>query len=166
RTPNLPIFTRFGPRRCYPKDSRPQLADFHLADQSLRLAPHQIDAEQPVLEVRRLHLDAVRQHERAAELSRGDAAVNVLSRLVVLLSATDDELVVLHHDLELIAPKACHRQGDAQPIAQLRGRASVCGRICRDALDVVGWIAVAALAYAVDQSLHLLEAQEQRARKQ
>src|SRR5262249_12602290 len=90
------------------------LADADLAHQAIGLAPHEVDAEQPIAEIGGLDLDAVGQHERAAELPGGDAAMNEVARLVVLLPAADGELVVLQRDVQLIALEARYRQNDAQ----------------------------------------------------
>ena len=48
-------------------------------DDALGLRPHQVDRQQPVLQVRVQHLHAVGQHEGALELARGDAAMEVLA---------------------------------------------------------------------------------------
>src|SRR5262245_17393344 len=81
-----------------------------------RLRPGQIDRQQPILQVRAQHLHAFRQHEGALELARGDAAVEILAGLVVVLSAADDELVFLDGHIELIAGETRDRQRDPQPL--------------------------------------------------
>src|SRR5215471_19093268 len=53
----------------------------------LRFRPGQIDRQQPVLQIRAQHLHPFRQHESALEVSRGDAAVDVLPGFVFLLAA-------------------------------------------------------------------------------
>src|SRR6185436_11483351 len=89
--PLAPIFPRFGPGRCGRKDSGPGRTDLDLAHEAIGLAPDEIDAQEAVAEIGRFHLDALGQHERAAELACGNAAVDKLARLVVLLAAADDE---------------------------------------------------------------------------
>src|SRR5262249_60779424 len=97
-----------------------------------------------------------------AELTGGDAAMNEVARLVVLLPAADGELVVLQRDVQLIALEARYRQNDAQAFGGVWRRT-----VGRNALDIVGGIPVAAaLADAVDQAFHILKAQQQRARQQ
>ena len=94
--------------------------DLDSADQAIRLAPDQVHAQQPVAEIGGFHLDAVSQHEGAAELSGCNPAMNVVARLVVLLAASDRQLVVLQNDLELIALEPSYRQGNAQPVGLFR----------------------------------------------
>ena len=117
------------------------------------LRADQIDRQQPVLQVGAQHLHAVRQHEHALELARGDAAVEILPALVVLLTAADDQLAFLDRNVELIAGETGDGQRDAQPFG-------VC-RVARQPLDVVGRIAVGCLGDAVEQTLDLVEAQQE-----
>src|SRR5689334_5541620 len=74
----------------------------------LRLGPGQIDRQQPVPQIRPEHMHSLRQHESALEVARGDAAMNVLPGFVVLLAATDDELVFLNGDIELVTGETRH----------------------------------------------------------
>ena len=53
----------------------------------LRFRPGEIDRQQAVLQIRSQHLHPLRQHEGALEVARGDAAMDVLPGLVVLLPA-------------------------------------------------------------------------------
>ena len=59
------------------------------------------------------------------------------ARLVVLLAATNGQLVVFQHDLQLIALEASNCQGNAQPLRLFHGRVSLpsrrpkCARYCR-----------------------------------
>src|ERR1700719_1676750 len=69
-------------------------------DQPARLGTGEVDRQQTVVQVRSQHLHAVRQHEGALELSRRDAAVEILPALVVLLPAADDELILLDRHVE------------------------------------------------------------------
>src|SRR5579864_3681452 len=82
----------------------------------LRLRPGQIDRQQPVFQVRAQHLHPLRQHEGALEVARGDAAMDVLPGLVVLLATADHELVFLNGYIELVAGEPRHRQRDAQAL--------------------------------------------------
>ena len=84
-----------------------------------------IDRQKSVLQIRTQHFHAVGQHKRALELPRGNAAVEILARLVVLLAAADDELVFLHRDIELIAREAGDRQRDAQALRVLRSARAI-----------------------------------------
>src|SRR5580704_13366752 len=54
------------------------LIDCNRLNDALGLRAHKIDRQQSVLQVRSGHHHALRQHERALELARGDAAVDVL----------------------------------------------------------------------------------------
>src|SRR5580700_8308272 len=91
------------------------LLDGDRSDHALRLRPCEVDRQQPVLQVRAEHIHAVSEHEGALELPRGDAAMQVLPGLVVLLASADDELVFLSGYIELVAGKSRHRERDAQP---------------------------------------------------
>src|SRR5262245_39899928 len=90
----FPIIPRFGDGDCGLEDSGRCLPDRYLAHASVRLAPHKIDTEKTVAQIGRFNLDAVSQHESAAKLPCGDAAMDKLARFVVLLAAADHQLVV------------------------------------------------------------------------
>ena len=57
--------------------------DVDLADDPLRLGPGEIDRQQSVRQVGAQNLHAFGEQEGALELPRGDAAMQVLPRLVV-----------------------------------------------------------------------------------
>src|SRR5205085_1391140 len=94
--------------------------DLNFADQTTRLFPDQVHTQQAIAEIGGFHLDAVGQHEGAAELSGCYPAMNVFARLVVLLPTSDRQLVVFQDDLELIALEACHCKGNAQLLDRFR----------------------------------------------
>src|SRR6202045_2357158 len=123
---------------------------FHHA---LRLRPREVDRQQPVLEVGTEHVHAVCKHESALELPRGDAAMQGLPGLVVLLASADDELVFLDAHVELVAGEAGYRERDAKTL----------GIIARpgEPLDVVGRITVGPLGDAVERSLDLVESEQE-----
>src|ERR1700690_44865 len=80
---------------------------------ALGLRAHQVDRQQSVLQVRPQYLHAVRQHESALELARGDAAVDVLPAFVVLLPPANHQLTFLDADVELVAGEAGDGKRDA-----------------------------------------------------
>ena len=84
----------------------------------------------PFFEVRAHNLHAVRQHECALELARGDAAVEILAGLVVLLPPTDHQLAFLDAHIELIAGESSNGERDAQPLRDFARRAAA-ARCCR-----------------------------------
>src|ERR1700709_459252 len=88
--------------------------DLDRPDHASRLRPRQVDREQSILQVGLLHLHAVRQHKSSLELAGGDAAMQVLPGLVVLLASPDDELFLLDGHLELIEGETRDCQRDAQ----------------------------------------------------
>src|SRR3981189_3677713 len=96
----------------------------------------------------------LRQHESALEVARGDAAMDVLPGLIVVLAATDDELVFLNGYIELVAGKTRHRQRDPEPFGL-----SV---VTVAALDIVGRVAVGTLNDAIERTLDLVESQQER----
>src|SRR6201986_1731858 len=106
-----------------------------------RLRPGKIDRQQPVLQIRAQHLHPLRQHESALEVASGNAAMDVLTGLFVLLAAPDHELVFLNGYIELVAGEPRHRQRDAQAF-----RLAVAAVA---ALDVVGRITVGAFNDAI-----------------
>src|SRR5215475_1533050 len=120
----------------------------------LRFGPGKIDRQQPVLQIRAQHLHPLRQHEGALEVARGDAAMDVLPGLVVLLATPDHELVFLNGYIELIAGEARYRQRDSQPL----------GLAVRTVtpLDVVGRVTVGAFDHAIEHALDFVEAQKER----
>src|ERR1700719_2661237 len=112
---------------------------------ALGLRAHQVDRQQSVLQVRPQYLHAVRQHEGALELARGDTAVDILPAFVVLLAAADDELALLDGDIELVAGKPRYRKGDAQTLGIIP--------VARNALDIVGRVPVCGLADPIEHAL-------------
>src|SRR5216683_3201137 len=130
------------------------LIDSDCLNDLFRLRPGEVDRQQPVLQIRAQHLHPLRQHEGALEVARGDAAMDVLTGLVVLLAATDHELVFLNAYIELIAGKTRHRQRDSQPF-RLAGTTVA-------PLDVVRRIAVGAFDDAIERTLDFVESQQKR----
>src|ERR1700748_195803 len=130
------------------------LIDSDCLNDLLRLGPGQIDRQQPVLQIRTEHVHPLRQHESALEVARGNAVMNVLPGLVVLLPAADHELVFLNGYIELVTGKSRHRQRDAQPLGlAVRPFAP---------LDIVGRVTVGALDDAIKHTLDLVKAQQER----
>src|ERR1700704_3669191 len=128
--------------------------DSNCLNDFFRLRPGEIDRQQPVFQVRAQHLHPVRQHEGTLEVTRGDAAMDVLPSLVVLLAASDHELVFLNGYIELVAGETRHRQRDPQAFG--RTIAAVA------ALDVVGRIAVGAFDDAIERTLDFVEPKQER----
>src|ERR1700758_1035949 len=120
----------------------------------LRLGPGKVDRQQPVLQIRTQHLHPLRQHKGALEVARGNAAMDVLPGLVVLLAAPDHQLVFLNRYIELVAGKSRHRQRDAQALRLAIGAVA--------ALDVVGRITVGAFYDAIERTLDFVESQKER----
>ena len=77
--------------------------------------------------------------------------------LVVLLPAANDELALLERHVELIAGEARHRKRDAQPLRAVG--------VARNALDIVGRIAVRSLGDPIEHALDLVEAEQKRTGK-
>src|ERR1051325_7965219 len=102
-----------------------------------------------------LNLHAVRQHKCALELPGGNAAVQKLSTLDILLPSPDDELFLLDSHLQLLRGKSRDGQCDPQPFRILF--------VGSEPFDVVGGIAVRRLGYAIESTLDLLEADQERA---
>src|SRR5208282_5046097 len=112
---------------------------------------------QSVLQLRARHLHAVRQHESALELARGDAAMDVLPAFVIELATADDELALLYRDIELVAGETCDRQRNSQAFGTVP--------VARNPLDIVGGIAVRGFADPIEHALDLVEAKQEGTRK-
>src|SRR5438876_5246253 len=130
------------------------LIDSNCLNDPFRFRPGQVDRQQPVFQIRAQHLHPLRQHEGALEVARGDAAMDVLPGLVVLLAAPDHELVFLNGHIELIAGKTRHRQRDAQAFRL--------AAVTVTPLDVVGRITVGAFDDAIERTLDFVESQKER----
>src|SRR3954467_5533747 len=130
------------------------LIDSDCLNDPFRFRPGEVDRQQPVFQVRAQYVHPLCQHEGALEVARGDAAMDVLPGLVVLLAAPDHELVFLNGHIELVTGKPGDRQRDAQafglPIAAVA------------ALDVVGRIAVGAFDDAIERTLDFVEPKQER----
>src|SRR6267378_6703396 len=130
------------------------LIDSNCLNDPLRLRPGKVDRQQPVFQIRAQHLHPLCQHEGALEVARGDAAMDVLPGLVVLLAAPDHELVFLNGYIELVTGKSRHRQRDTQAFRLTVGAIT--------ALDVVGRITVGAFDDAIERTLNFVEPKQER----
>src|SRR5258705_13615494 len=61
------------------------LIDSNCLNDPFRLRPGKVDRQQPVLQIRAQHMHPLRQHKGALKVACGDAAMDVLPGLVVLL---------------------------------------------------------------------------------
>src|SRR3979411_2371925 len=118
------------------------------------LRPGQIDRQQPVFQVRAQYLHPLRQHEGALEVARGDAAMDVLPGLVILLAAPVHELVFLNGYIELVTGETCDRERDPQAVRLTVGAIT--------ALDVVGRVTVGAFDDAIERTLDFVEPKQER----
>src|SRR5947208_16948487 len=130
------------------------LIDSNCLNDPFRLRPGKVDRQQPVFQIRAQHVHPLRQHKGALEVARGDAAMDVLPGLVVLLATPDHELVFLNGHIELVAGKSRHRQRDAQAFGLAVGTVAP--------LDVVGRITVGALDDAIERTLDFVEPKQER----
>src|SRR5580704_6824156 len=120
----------------------------------LRLRPGEFDRQQPVFQIRAQHKHPLRQHKGALEVARGDAAMDVLPGLVVLLASADNELIFLSSYIELVAGKSRHRERDAQPFRLPIATVAT--------FDVVGRIAVRTLDDAIERTLDFVKSKQKR----
>jgi hypothetical protein len=128
--------------------------DSNCLNDLFRLRPGQIDRQKPVFQVRAQHVHPLCQHESALKVPRGDAAMDVLPSLVLLLATPDHKLVFLNGYIELVAGKSRHRQRDPQPFGLAIGAIAP--------LDIVRRIAVGAFDDAIERSLDFVESQKER----
>jgi hypothetical protein len=82
--------------------------------------------------------------------------MDVLPGLVVLLAATDHQLVFLNGYIELVAGKSRNRQRDSQPFGLSVGTVAP--------LDIVRRVTVGTLDDTVERTLDFVESQKKRAR--
>src|SRR5438105_7200244 len=129
------------------------LIDSNCLNDPFRLRPGQIDRQQPVFQIRAQHPHPLRQHESALEVACGDAAMDVLPGLVILLATPDHKLVFLNGYIELVAGKTCHRQRDPQPFGLAVGAVAP--------LDVVGRVTVGAFDDAIERTLDFIESKQE-----
>ena len=127
--------------------------NFNAAGEFFRLWTKHRDDQHAVLEQGILHLNAVSQQEAPLKLPRRDAAMQEFPGRIVLLAATDHELVVFAQDIELVEGKARNRDRDQEALAAV---------VLDGSFDVVGRIAVGSLGDAVEQTLDLVEAEQER----
>src|SRR5438128_7431468 len=130
------------------------LIDSNCLNDPFGFRPGKVDRQQPVFQIRAQHMHPLRQHEGALEVARGDAAMDVLPGLVVLLAAPDHELVFLNGHIELVTGKTRHRQRDAQPFGLAVGSVTP--------LDVVGRITVGTFDDAIERTLDFVEPKQER----
>src|SRR3954467_14980476 len=121
------------------------LIDSDCLNDPFRLRPGEVDRQQPVFQIRPQPMHPLPQHKGALEVARGDAAMDVLPGLVVLLAAPDHELVFLHGYIELVTGKTPHPERDGWPLGRAVGTITP--------LDVVGRITVGAFDDAIERTL-------------
>jgi hypothetical protein len=119
------------------------------------LWPGKIDRQQTMPEICACNFHAFRQHKDALELASGDAAMEILASLVVLLPPPNHELTFLDGDIELVAGETCDRQRDPQPFGL--------ALIALQPFDVVGGIAIRAFDDTVEHALDLVKSEKERA---
>src|SRR5258708_9853177 len=109
----------------------------------------QLDMQHAVIEAGADHLDGVGELEAALEGAAGDAAVEVLRGVLLLLGlAGDQQRVLLDLDVEIAGAEA--GDGHAQAIGFIAGLLDVVGRIGRGAVGARGRIDQARQAVEAD----------------
>lgn len=90
--------------------------DRDFAGLTFRHNARHFNMQQTVIKRCTLHLYTVRQHERALELPRGNATVQINPAFIVLLPAADGEMIVFQLDIQIIHGKSGHRERDPKPV--------------------------------------------------
>src|SRR5580700_7605071 len=106
-----------------------------------RFGPREVNGQQSVLQVGTQYLHTVCQHESALELTGRNPAMEIVSGLLVILSAANQELAFLDRYVQFVTGETRDRQGDAQPL-----RPAI---VQRDPLYVVGWVSVGRLCDSI-----------------
>src|SRR5579863_10320442 len=86
---------------------------FDRSHQALGLWANEVDRQQPLREFGAQHLHTVREQKAALKLPSGDAAMQIFTRLVLLLPPSDRELVFFDRDFDLVLREAGDRERDA-----------------------------------------------------
>src|SRR3569623_3378241 len=86
----------------------------NLAGELFRLGPNHRDDQHAVLEQGIFDLNAVSQKEAPLKLPGGDTAMQELPAGIILLPASDDELIVFPHQVELTERESRDRARDQQ----------------------------------------------------
>src|ERR1700722_17224992 len=76
--------------------------NFDRSHQPLGLWANEVDRQQPLHEFGAQHLHPVGKQKAALKLPGGDAPMQIFTRLVLLLPATDRKLVLLDRNLDLV----------------------------------------------------------------
>jgi hypothetical protein len=128
------------------------LLNLYAADSRLGQRTLQIDMQQTVVESGFLYLNSLRQNETALELAGGDSPMQEYPiGIVVNLSTTDGQLVVLDSDGQIIHGKARHREGDPQSVVT-------------DLLDIVRRVSFGGcFRNSVENPLEMIESKKKRA---
>src|SRR5436305_3239342 len=145
----------FSIQRIEPCSGSITIGDVDRLGEPLRFWPYEIDQQQPVLQVRAQYFHPVGQHESTLELARGDAAIEIVVLLLVLLAPTDDQLALLDCHVELIAGEARDRQCDPQALGL--------AVLADNPFDIVGRIAVRGLGDTIERALDLVESEQEGA---
>jgi hypothetical protein len=89
-------------------------ADLNLSNEPFGLVPNEINRQQAVLQIRRLHLYSVSQEKSLAELPRSNATIEVVAILVVLRLSADDKLLVFEGNVEIFPRETGNGNRDPQ----------------------------------------------------
>ena len=106
----------------------------YLLHDLLRLRPREIDRQQAIRKFRAKHLHAFREQKAALKLPRGDAAMDIVARLVFLLPCPGSAAGFPPASLRSGRAKTGDRKRDAQHLRRVARRG--------DSLDIIGRIAV------------------------
>src|SRR5579883_3045960 len=132
------------------------IVDRDRLNHALRLGTREVNRQQPVFQIGAQHLHSVRQHECALELTGGNSAVQIVTRLLVVLPAANHELTFFNCNIELFAGEPGNRERDAEPLGL--------PIFTRHAFDVVRWVPVGSLRNTIERPFDFIEAKQKRAR--
>jgi hypothetical protein len=70
---------------------------------------NEIDRQEAMVQVRRANFNAVCENERALKLARRNATMQELPAFIVILLSAHNQLVILHHHVQLLALEPSYR---------------------------------------------------------
>src|SRR4029078_3447158 len=115
----------------------------------LCLRAQQINLQQAIVERSSRHLNPFRQHEATLELSRGNATMQIDALRLVDLLSSNDQLVILNMDRELLGTESGYGKGDAQ-------------LVFRKLFDIVRRITLGrGFGDAIEHPLEMIESEQQ-----
>ena len=140
---------------------RATVANRYTPNHPIWFMTNEIYRQQTVVEIGSFHFYAIGKNERSGELSRRNAAMDVVAGLVVVLPPTHHQLVIFNGNFNLLALKSGDGQCNAQHFKPGCPAFAIWRNFwARQPFDVVGRIPIrSSFTDTIDQTLDLIEAE-------